>query len=1070
MGYFPYTHIEPEIITISQLFQRPDLRESYFVNVSAKQLLDQTFLLGANQTLQVRNRDLIYRYYTREEKSKIKSAEEIDENSPIKLNTVFYVNEENISRDLLFSQTLNVEKTYSSNAFISQKLKDLMSNPDYVKSYTYNKVPNTVRKISPGVQVFIWCRSLANSETLSQVDIRSAQGIQFDDIPLSQYSKQGKSSPGTMDLEGQWIDVSPFIETLGINNAEGGGNFNFTLAPVVATYAKGTGWIFERFSVKNYTSGDLRNSFVAKSALHKYQKNELKRNQFLFNNLLAENDLVYIKLESLKVEEEDRVAISKKLNINSSDIVSQYDPLKKEITQERIYDMIGLIDTSSISYSAQNNDITIAIQGRDLVKTIIEDGSYFFPSEFAQGMFLSPGDADLNNSRLVRRLMFNGAIQNLGIYYEKTIQTVMQFILTQLSNTGFVPTSTFYAYRERRNTTLTLDTNFQRRQISERQSRIENHYSKISECIAKSRQWYRDDNLRIHLSRNAGINSATINDIRTMVIDFAQFLIDNDMVPDAGGSEEFSDYYLKNFTTWKKGVTFKTSFRKGFEIPSQVQLTLTSIYPRLFEGFLYPSGDFIFRTQLGKRADGVDIIYKEVFNAVTHAYAYLKLKSSPKDIPAKKQYLQGVWQIIDLLIDSSVRDRVLIDTSIAQEQGSLINTINKVCQKPLVEFFTDTYGDKFYFIIRKPPFDEKSVLGMVYGQNLSTEVTTQTEQPTIIQLLQGDTLINKDQIFKAQLEAADVKIGQYIALSTPPPSDVSTGIIIDIEESDLLADNLTWYSSEVYSWYRITPKGYLWGTSDEMTWAFLPAVYFEEYSDIWGNKPYIVAVNYLPLKPERESNSAFKQDPIIVQSYYDLKYIIDSNCYLPFTEQGSVSINGDRRIKRGIWVRLKGSGKIGYVDSVSHSYVGTNSTDRITTIQLSRVMVEKYIKPQTIEGIDQTVSYFNIINTSLKLSEKQTTEDIEVTIRTYVRSLNSKSPLDIRITQVSNRFGLNSDQSQKVLNNRLDDEIVAIAKNNVQNTDSPVDLRPETVLSNFGVNKQVFEFFVKRRQLDTSDD
>ena len=88
-----------------------------------------------------------------------------------------------------------------------------------------------------------------------------------------------------------------------------------------------------------------------------------------------------------------------------------------------------------------------------------------------------------------------------------------------------------------------------------------------------------------------------------------------------------------------------------------------------------------------------------------------------------------------------------------------------------------------------------------------------------------------------------------------------------------------------------------------------------------------------------------------------MKYVIESNCYLPFTENGTIIINGDRRIKARTWIRLGDRGKIAYVDSVSNdlNYSG-DSIDRTTILSLSRIMVEKYVvgklNKETIEVED----------------------------------------------------------------------------------------------------------------------
>src|SRR5690606_1146291 len=95
----------------------------------------------------------------------------------------------------------------------------------------------------------------------------------------------------------------------------------------------------------------------------------------------------------------------------------------------------------------------------------------------------------------------------------------------------------------------------------------------------------------------------------------------------------------------------------------------------------------------------------------------------------------------------------------------------------------------------------------------------------------------------------------------------------------------------------------------------------------------------------------------------DLKFMIDINAYLPFTRKGLITINGDRRIKKNTCIRLKQTGEICYVTNVENNYIKSDSIDRTTTLVVERCMVEKYIIPRTIEGVENKVSYFNIVNT-----------------------------------------------------------------------------------------------------------
>ncbi len=304
--------------------------------------------------------------------------------------------------------------------------------------------------------------------------------------------------------------------------------------------------------------------------------------------------------------------------------------------------------------------------------------------------------------------------------------------------------------------------------------------------------------------------------------------------------------------------------------------------------------------------------------------------------------VRGTWRITNLIFDPQIAKRLPSDSSLSSENGSLINSINKICQKPFVEFLTDTYGDKFFLQVRKPPFDKAGYIGLTYGININ-------EDPDPI-----------------------TSSGTGFEDSTPKNLDPVTilakreSLIIDIGEEDVISDNLT-YHSEAYSWYRIFPAGL--GLKPDQALTYIPIVTFDEYGEVWGSRQLSVTSNYIPV--ELFSDDKDKADNVKYinnQVFDDMKFLVESNAYLPFARRGLIQINGNRTIKRGLFIRYKPTGEIFYVDGVtnSRSLSGRNN-QRITSLSVTRGLVEKYIK-----GVDvlfstgsKTVSYFNIIKTEV---------------------------------------------------------------------------------------------------------
>ena len=92
--------------------------------------------------------------------------------------------------------------------------------------------------------------------------------------------------------------------------------------------------------------------------------------------------------------------------------------------------------------------------------------------------------------------------------------------------------------------------------------------------------------------------------------------------------------------------------------------------------------------------------------------------------------------------------------------------------------------------------------------------------------------------------------------------------------------------------------------------------------------------------------------------------MIESNAYNPFIRSGSITVIGNRLFKRGTFVRLKSTREIFYVESVSNSSsIAADSVTRTTTLELSRGMVEDFIEGVELNGVNH--SYFTLIDTEI---------------------------------------------------------------------------------------------------------
>ena len=284
----------------------------------------------------------------------------------------------------------------------------------------------------------------------------------------------------------------------------------------------------------------------------------------------------------------------------------------------------------------------------------------------------------------------------------------------------------------------------------------------------------------------------------------------------------------------------------------------------------------------------------------------------------------GIWQIVKMVMDSDVAELMLYDTSVSLQTGPLIGFFNKVCQQPLVEFTADTFGDQFYFLIRRPPFDFEGMTKTLEAEGITSESTP----------------IDNPFFFKSE---------------------------------DIVSMNFTQDTQNVYSWYQLFPV-YEMGAQDAQY--MIPAVFFPEYAAIWGSRELTVRSQYRTFvgTGTHDSNANGEKnehtDNEVRHAIHDLKYLIECNAYAPFTRSGSIKVRGNRKIKRGTFIEVETSSEITeifYVESVQQSYgVSMNSVERSTTVNVSHGMVKLFIFNDdgqvSVNSKNEIASYFNLID------------------------------------------------------------------------------------------------------------
>lgn len=648
------------------------------------------------------------------------------ENIEIIPGTVFVINPENSKTDYFTVQGSSVQSVENINLFLSRAMKNLYANPAYaLRARDFTK--GNIKSIHPKITVWLWARS------------------------------SGETS--------YFYNLSPFIQSLSISAQKEVSICNFSLTPINGEYKDGKP-VLKQSAVQEFIKNKQVN-YTSQNQINKKLGDYLKYENFFFHDLIKQNDLVYVMFGQ---------------SPSDFDQEKTYFQVPTSKVNEKVWDFIGLVDTNSISIAPSQNDVSISVQARDLSKTLIEDGCYFWASEFRlDGTYVFMGNREESN--IAKRV--GNTMNTLFAFSAKSIEYCLRFVLNQLSSTGFVPGGIFNSYPDK-----------------------------------------------------------------------------------------------------------------------------TTLY------------------RYGKDADEPTLTEEEA---------------------------SGVWKIIKFIIDPQITNLRVIDQSIVNEQGSLMNYMKKICQDPFVEFYGETIGDRYYFIARRPPHNKRAILDVLDGYSINEPLSANIKPKA----------------------SENVQDGIYDLTDIPITLKEQLDYVIDIEPEDVENFNVQ-FDTTVYTWYQLTAQALSQGLGEAAALSYLPAIFFPKMVEAFGSRPYQQVTNYLVFNPTIGSNLEANADRFYKQYFYDLQWIIQTTLHLPFTRRGTITINLDRRIKKNTFVRFKPTGEIFYVDSLTHSNQSSSSLSYQTTLNVSRGMVEEFISGVPIEGVssfdNNYVSYFHLAELPIEERDFRTSD------------------------------------------------------------------------------------------------
>lgn len=649
------------------------------------------------------NAEAIVENYTELMKNKYKK--EISQGNPpvITVGTKFVMPNDQISTELqiLISSDVFLKQNGNFSTFWSSKQKELLSDPEYVHwdSPTNNGESSSSKPINNSYVARKRAAALGSGDENKEYHVQ----MKALNIKVWVYSH----------AFGKIYDISSWIRTCSTQKDFQMGTFSFELVPTDTLTIQTFGDDF----ANHFNITDKRGSI----------------NRDWFSKFIQNNDVVFIRFEKLKKEKYEDQGIQQ----SSTHIIEP-----SELNDKLIWDMMGLIDTVSTNADSNDTDYSVNISGRDLMKLLVEDGSYFIPLKYVEGskdQWFYGGDP---SSSWFKRTMVTGDFDYYFAFEFQRIEIFSSFILDHLSNIGIVPDSLF------------------------------------SHC-------------------------------------------------------------------------------------------------------------------------------------------------------SKRQDAKGIWKMIQILIDGQISDRCIVDRSLANPEGTLLDFFNKICQQPFVEFWGDTWGNEFDMVIRQPPFTKTAIQSVISSK-------------------------------------------EYIG----------------IEPKDLLSFSLE-YDSRAYGWYRLMPQNSLTGSLEFSSLVFVPIIFLNEYVERFGNKRCITNDIYLSEMSLRGKEGIRNENTMTQALQNDLLYVVETTCYLPFTRKGTITLNGDRRIKVGTFIILESTQELFYVTAVNNTVTFTNDAiDRVTVLTVERGMLVEYIT-------NSSNNYFNIV-------------DVDG-IRADIQKRDPKHKNEDEIVPSATKFGVNKE-------------------------------------------------------------
>ena len=421
---------DDSIVTLKDLFDYYKIK-----NISQSDFLDY------NPDGTQKNKERIFNSYSNQQKHLfgISSADQMsDTNCKIVSPVLLFLPVDHLEHEIKKTDNFVNHKDY--NAFLSDEMLEIVENPEFRTS--------DFLKSFPRIHVWIWCKALSRSDDR---------------------------------IEGGIIDITPFVNNLTTHVGDMGGNFSINLDELICEWDYSLNhWNVKKNSLRGSDTSNIvskglmfnpsqQNTYIGVKNKAPVKTGETvglinRRNSFFLNTVVCSNDIVFISFDKLSFNEEITKASFDgpyRVNLNKQDIPNN------------IFDMIGLVDVCHKSYQAGGVDLSISITGRDLMKLLIDDGTFWFYNSYSnpndRGVFRNINDnksgdgvnarteeGTVPDERVTNRMFATAWIEAFAIPDPKKIIDVMEIMIATLSNIRICDDDLFSSYGDRRTKYRTL--------------------------------------------------------------------------------------------------------------------------------------------------------------------------------------------------------------------------------------------------------------------------------------------------------------------------------------------------------------------------------------------------------------------------------------------------------------------------------------------------------------------------------------------------------------------------------------------------------------------------------------